>query len=87
MATIRKTISQLRVEVTEDNQKAISVTVRFDDGTDNYIINVPDMFQRRLNTLFRDFMKSIAQEENDRVRDLFVDKNYMVRLQGNGRNG
>ncbi len=87
MATIRKTISQLRVEVTEDNQKQISVTVRFDDGTDNYIINVPDMFQRRLNRLFSDFTKSIAQEENDRVRDLFVDKNYMVRLQGNGRNG
>ncbi len=87
MATIRKTISRLRVQVVEDNQKAISVTVRFNDGVDDYIIDVPDMFQRRLDRLLREFRKSIAVTEADVVRDLVVDKDYLIRLQANGGNG
>ncbi len=87
MATIRKTISRLRIQVVEDNQKAISVTVRFNDGVDDYIIDVPDMFQRRLDRLLREFRKSIAVTEADVVRDLVVDKDYLIRLQANGGNG
>ncbi len=87
MGTIRKTISRLRVQVVEDNQRQISAIVRFNDGSDDYIINVPDMFQRRLDRLLREFMKSIAADEPDIVRDLVVDKDYNIRLQGNGGNG
>ncbi len=87
MATIRKTVTRLRVQVTEDNQKQISVTVRFNDGTDDYVIEIPDMFQRRLERLLTDFRKSIAHGADDVLRDLVVDKDYTVRLQGNGGNG
>lgn len=87
MATIRKTVTQLRVQVVEDNQKQITVTVRFNDGVDDYVINIPDMFQRRLDRLLRDFRKSIAHGADDVLRDLLVDKDYLVRLQGNGGNG
>jgi len=87
MATIRKTISRLRVQVVEDNQKAISVTVRFNDGVDDYVIEVPDMFQRRLDRLFMEFKKSIEPGAPDIMRDLLVDKDYLIRLQSNGGNG
>ena len=81
MATIQKTISQLRVEVTEDNQKQISVVVRFNDGVDDYVITVPDIVQRRIDRLLREFRKSIASDAPDIVRDLVVDKQYSIRLQ------
>lgn len=86
MATIRKTVTQLRVQVTENNQKEITATIRFNDGTDDYVIEIPDMLQRRLERLLADFRKSIATGPDDVMRDLLVDKNYLVRLQGNGGN-
>lgn len=80
MATIRRQVSALRVQVTEDNEKAISVTLRFNDGTDDYVIDIPDLIQSRLDRLFIEFQKQISQNE-DVIRDLFVDKDYNVRLQ------
>lgn len=84
MAMIRKTISQLSVEITEDNDRVIEATIRFNDGTDDYIINVPRLIQRRLDRLIREFRKSIAFDVDDVVRDTVVDKDYTIRLQPNG---
>jgi len=82
----KKTISRLRIRVVEDKQKRISVRLRFNDGKHDYVIDVPDMFQRRLNRLVMEFQKSIAISESDDFRDLVVDKNYLVRLQSNRDN-
>lgn len=80
MATIQRRVSNLRVQVTENDQKSISVTIRFNDGTDDYVIDIPDLIQSRLDRLLTEFQKQISEQE-DVIRDLFVDKNYNVRLQ------
>lgn len=84
MATIRKTISQLRVEIAEDNDRVIDATIRFNDGTDDYVIRIPLMIQRRLDNLIRELANSIVVDLDDGIRDLVAEKNYTIRLQPNG---
>ena len=83
MATIRTTVSRLRVQITEDNQRVITAVIRFNDGTDDQVITIPNLRQDNLTRLIQEFMKTITDTDGV-VRDLVKDTNYNIRLQPNG---
>ncbi len=84
MADITKRVRDLRVQITEDNQKVITAVIQFTtgpgDAPDNYTITIPRLIQRRIDRLLREFMKTIS-DADDIVRDTVVDKDYTIRLQ------
>ena len=83
MATKRRTVTNLVVKITEDNQRVISATVQFSAGNDDYVLAIPNLIQTRVNELVREFLKNIS-EGDDIIRDLVKDTDYTIRLQPNG---
>jgi hypothetical protein len=87
MADDVTTVRDLRVHVTENNEKAISFVIKFTTGPadvpgleTHYDIEIPRVIQTRLARLLEELTKNLANAD-DVVRDTVVDKDYRIQLQ------
>jgi hypothetical protein len=88
MADIERTVRNLVIRVEESpSDRKLKVTAKFDvriapgpTGIDSYTVILPGLIDRRVDRLFREIRKVLA-DDDDVIRELVVDKDFTIDLQ------